>query len=138
MTQVKIWINKKKVISGQYIDLVLTENKPQVKIIDKSQYYYTLLMVDPDAPSHENPIYKYYLHWLVINTNMEIVKYMKPQPPIHSGIHRYVFMLFRQEYYIEPTIIFKSRKNFDLTSFVKKYRLHLINSIFYRSFKNNP
>ena len=29
--------------------------------------YYTLLMVDPDAPFPENPFLKYWLHWMVVD-----------------------------------------------------------------------
>ncbi|KAH7710301.1 Phosphatidylethanolamine-binding protein PEBP [Aphelenchoides avenae] len=29
--------------------------------------YYTIIMVDPDAPSRANPVNRSYLHWLVFN-----------------------------------------------------------------------
>lgn len=60
--------------------------------------YYTLMMVDPDVPllSEIN-------HWLVGNivgndlaTGETIAEYTGPMPPIGTGIHRYVFMTFKQ------------------------------------------
>ncbi|KAL0353170.1 UNVERIFIED_CONTAM: protein MOTHER of FT and TFL1 [Sesamum angustifolium] len=71
----------------------LTPSKPN---------YYTLVMVDPDAPSPSEPTYREWLHWLVIDIpegsdageGKEVMEYMGPQPP--TGIHRYVFVAFKQ------------------------------------------
>ncbi|VFQ92676.1 unnamed protein product [Cuscuta campestris] len=64
--------------------------------------FYTLVMVDPDAPSPSDPNLREYLHWLVsdipastgVNFGHEIVCYESPQPIV--GIHRFVFVLFQQ------------------------------------------
>ncbi|KAL0442846.1 UNVERIFIED_CONTAM: protein MOTHER of FT and TFL1 [Sesamum latifolium] len=64
--------------------------------------YYTLVMVDPDAPSPSEPTFREWLHWLVIDIpegsdaseGKEVMEYMGPQPP--TGIHRYVFVAFKQ------------------------------------------
>lgn len=65
--------------------------------------YYTLLMVDPDAPSRLLPILRENLHWLVINirgsdvtTGQTIAEYMAPSPGFGTGLHRYVFLAFKQ------------------------------------------
>nr|BCU04194.1 FTL1 protein [Lemna aequinoctialis] len=63
---------------------------------------YTLVMTDPDAPSPSNPTSREYLQWLVTDipgtTNAtfgnEVVAYESPRPTV--GIHRFVFVLFRQ------------------------------------------
>ena len=46
-------------------DLLLEE--PDVQIQPKASGTYTLMMVDPDAPSPNAPQYRSWLHWLVIN-----------------------------------------------------------------------
>ncbi|GAY60953.1 hypothetical protein CUMW_206080 [Citrus unshiu] len=59
-------------------------------------------MVDPDAPSPSDPSLREYLHWLVTDIpattgasfGQEIVNYESPRPTM--GIHRFVFVLFRQ------------------------------------------
>nr|UXL78653.1 flowering locus T1 [Mangifera indica] len=78
-------------------------NHPRVDIGGTDlRTFYTLVMVDPDAPSPSNPGLREYLHWLVTDIpgstgasfGQEIVNYESPRPTL--GIHRFVFMLFRQ------------------------------------------
>ncbi|XP_010523529.1 PREDICTED: protein BROTHER of FT and TFL 1 [Tarenaya hassleriana] len=77
--------------------------KPRVEIGgDDMRSFYTLIMVDPDAPSPSDPYLREYLHWMVTDIpgttdasfGKEIVSYETPKPVV--GIHRYVFVLFRQ------------------------------------------
>ncbi|XP_051129022.1 protein HEADING DATE 3A-like [Andrographis paniculata] len=64
--------------------------------------FYTLVMVDADSPTPADPYFRAYLHWLVTDIpgstgasyGNEIVSYEGPQPSM--GIHRLVFVLFRQ------------------------------------------
>jgi protein FLOWERING LOCUS T len=62
---------------------------------------YTLMMVDPDAPSPDKPTAREWLHWLVVNISqldvdqgIDLCEYMGPAPL--EGTHRYVFLLFEQ------------------------------------------
>ncbi|XP_077535663.1 protein D3-like [Haemaphysalis longicornis] len=93
---------------------------------------YTLIMVDPDAPSratHEN---RTWLHWLVINSydrdalqNGQVATpYLKPGPPQGMGPHRYTFLTYCQS----PCRILKAkevapkkRPNFDLRDFATTF-----------------
>ncbi|XP_070003561.1 protein VERNALIZATION 3-like [Nicotiana sylvestris] len=77
--------------------------QPRVQIGgDDLRNLYTLVMVDPDAPSPSNPNLREYLHWLVTdipattdtNFGNEVLCYESPQPSL--GFHRFVFVLFRQ------------------------------------------
>ena len=44
------------------------KSEPKVKYVNaKNDGAYLLMMVDPDAPSRENPIKRSWLHWMVIN-----------------------------------------------------------------------
>ncbi|KAF8446543.1 phosphatidylethanolamine-binding protein [Terfezia claveryi] len=77
---------------------------------------YTLVMVDPDAPSRENPTAAQFLHFvqagLRITTDLgettesvyhrltttvpPVVPYRAPAPAVDTGLHRYIFLLFMQ------------------------------------------
>ncbi|KAK4419377.1 protein RICE FLOWERING LOCUS T 1 [Sesamum alatum] len=78
-------------------------SQPRVDIGgDDFRTFYTLVLVDPDAPSPSNPHLREYLHWLVTDIpgstgasfGTEVVCYESPRPMM--GIHRLVFVLFRQ------------------------------------------
>ncbi|XP_027351484.1 protein HEADING DATE 3A-like [Abrus precatorius] len=75
-------------------------NQPRVEVGgDDLRTFYTLIMVDPDAPSPVDPHKREYLHWLVTNIpattaasfGEEIVRYESPRPT--AGIHRIVFLI---------------------------------------------
>ncbi|KAK4396516.1 protein HEADING DATE 3A [Sesamum angolense] len=77
--------------------------QPRVEVGgDDFRTFYTLVLVDPDAPSPSNPHLREYLHWLVTDIpgstgasfGTEVVCYESPRPTM--GIHRLVFVLFRQ------------------------------------------
>uniref|UniRef100_A0A8C6X7G7 Phosphatidylethanolamine binding protein 4 n=1 Tax=Naja naja TaxID=35670 RepID=A0A8C6X7G7_NAJNA len=68
---------------------------------------YVLIMVDPDAPSRSNPMYRFWRHWAVIDISGADLKtgnlkghiladYLRPTPPPESGYHRYQFLLYEQ------------------------------------------
>ncbi|OAY80324.1 Protein FLOWERING LOCUS T [Ananas comosus] len=100
------------------------------------------VMVDPDAPSPSNPTYREYLHWYVswcrifqkhkmqvlslilidamFRSGNEIVPYESPGPS--AGIHRIVFVLFRQQ--VRQTIHPPGwRQNFNTRDFSAFYNL---------------
>ncbi|EIE22736.1 PEBP-like protein [Coccomyxa subellipsoidea C-169] len=88
---------------------------------------YTLVMVDPDAPSPDHPKYRFFLHWLVVNipgvdvNRGEVVTaYMGPSPP--KGTHRYVFLLYKQNGRVSAKNP-HSRQNFTLHQFTKEHSL---------------
>ncbi|XP_073221796.1 protein VERNALIZATION 3 isoform X2 [Cicer arietinum] len=88
------------------------------------------VLVDPDAPSPSNPSFREYLHWLVTDIpstagasfGNEVVCYEKPRPNL--GIHRYVFVLFRQQC---QQVVFAPgwRQNFNTREFAELYDLEL-------------
>ncbi|RDX63976.1 Protein FLOWERING LOCUS T, partial [Mucuna pruriens] len=98
-----VYNNNKEVINCGELKPSQIINHPRVDVGgDDLRTLYTLVMVDPDAPSPSNPHMREYLHWLVINIpattgaifGQEVVSYESPRPT--SGIHRFVFVLFRQ------------------------------------------
>ncbi|KAJ8771503.1 hypothetical protein K2173_026680 [Erythroxylum novogranatense] len=77
--------------------------KPRVEIGGEDmRAAYTLIMIDPDAPSPSDPYQREHLHWMVtdipgttdVSFGKEIVSYEIPRPVV--GIHRYVLVLFKQ------------------------------------------
>ncbi|KAL7729166.1 hypothetical protein ACLKA6_009631 [Drosophila palustris] len=86
-------------------ELTPTQVKDQPEVIWEAEQgqLYTLLMVDPDAPSRTDPKWREILHWAVINipgnklnSGHSLAEYIGSGPPEGSGLHRYVFLLYRQ------------------------------------------
>ncbi|CEO95552.1 Phosphatidylethanolamine-binding protein [Plasmodiophora brassicae] len=71
---------------------------------DGTDQLYTLLMVDPDAPSRTNPTRREWVHWIVVNIpgadvpqGKTLLEYAPPTPPAGTGLHRYVFLIYKQD-----------------------------------------
>nr|QNM36891.1 MOTHER OF FT AND TFL1 [Litchi chinensis] len=105
VTEFTVRYGNKQVANGCDIKPSASANEPRVQILAPplSSNLYTLVMVDPDAPSPSEPKYREWLHWIVVDIpegsdatqGKELVPYMGPRPP--TGIHRYVFVLFKQK-----------------------------------------
>ncbi|MQM06654.1 hypothetical protein Taro_039483 [Colocasia esculenta] len=95
---------------------------------DDLRTFYTLVLVDPDAPNPSNPTLREYLHWLVVDIpattgvtfGKELLCYESPRPT--SGIHRFVFVLFEQ---LGRRTVYapELRQNFNTRDFAKEYNL---------------
>ncbi|CAA0809479.1 Protein CENTRORADIALIS-like [Striga hermonthica] len=95
--------SNRQVANGHELMPAVITAKPWVDIGgDDMRAAYTLVMTDPDFPGPSDPYLKEHLHWIVTDIpgttdasfGREIVSYEAPRPVI--GIHRYVFVLFRQ------------------------------------------
>ncbi|CAM4713929.1 unnamed protein product [Leuciscus chuanchicus] len=98
---------------------------------------YTLLMVDPDAPSRKKPSRAYWRHWLLVDIKGEAFKtgdvrgiklsaYTRPTPPQGTGLHRYQFLVFEQPE--DQTLSLSSQEksslgNWDPQAFVQRFGL---------------
>jgi phosphatidylethanolamine-binding protein (PEBP) family uncharacterized protein len=76
---------------------------PTVQFHVEPNELYTLAMVDPDAPSRQDPRMREWRHWLVCNmkdcnpkNGTVLTEWAGPTPPAGTGPHRYVFLLFKQ------------------------------------------
>lgn len=65
--------------------------------------FYTLIMVDPDAPSRTNHTLREVRHWLVVNIpedfvdgGDEVIEYLGSGAQKDTGLHRYVFLVYKQ------------------------------------------
>lgn len=58
---------------------------------------------DPDAPSRAEPTFDQWLHWTVVNIpgkdlskGNTLAEYVGSGPPPNTGLHRYVFLVYKQ------------------------------------------
>ncbi|XP_050213866.1 protein MOTHER of FT and TFL1 [Mercurialis annua] len=104
VTEFTVHYGSKQIANGCEIKPSAAVQMPSVQILGSrlASNLYTLVMVDPDAPSPSEPKWREWLHWIVVDIpegfdatkGNQVVPYMGPQPP--TGIHRYVFALFKQ------------------------------------------
>lgn len=92
----EITYNKNKV-DNNFLTPFQTNNQPRVSYNFDNNKFYTLIMYDPDTKHGD------YIHWLIVNIKNNVkngdilINYKGPAPPINTGIHRYIFILFEQE-----------------------------------------
>ncbi|GAV72498.1 PBP domain-containing protein [Cephalotus follicularis] len=94
----------KRVANGHELRPSVITARPRVDIGGEDmRAAYTLVMTDPDAPSPSDPYLREHLHWMVTDIpgttdasfGKELYSYEAPKRPV-VGIHRYVFILFKQ------------------------------------------
>lgn len=99
--------------------------------------FYTLCMTDPDAPTRAEPTLREVKHWLVVNIpgtdigkGTTIAEYRGSGPPQGSGMHRYVFLVYRQSDQLDvggevfsSRSMRKGRLQFRIRDFAVKYGL---------------
>jgi phosphatidylethanolamine-binding protein (PEBP) family uncharacterized protein len=123
---IKLYFGLNEIKYGELLKKQETTIEPTIQFNKKRDKYYTIIIIDPDAPSPTNPTYKYFLHMLKTNSNVNTVEYTGPNPPINSGIHRYYTCVFEHDKPISNTIESFSRPNFDLKSYVKENKLNIL------------
>ena len=106
---------------------------------------FTFLLIDPDAPTPDDPKFAYWRHWVVVNVppgsgdgsgdvedGKTLTEYLAPGPKDESGPHRYLFLLFKepQGFTIEKNDVggeeFVDRRSFGAKDFVEKHGLELV------------
>ncbi|CAO3584189.1 unnamed protein product [Absidia cylindrospora] len=149
--------NGSQVLFGNSLSPLDTKPFPVVKFVlspddghdDNTVAHYTLIMADPDAPSRQDRKFGYWRHWLVTNvvptidtaTNAATLTiragqdeqhtpYIGPGPGPDTGIHRYLFLLYRQKQkqtFPSMSHLEKSdRRHFDFKDFAKDHHLDLV------------
>ena len=112
------------------------KNQPKIEWTGDANTFYTLILTDPDAPSRAEPKMREFHHWLVgnipgndLSKGDVLSEYVGSGPPEGTGLHRYVYLLYKQPAKInftEPKITNKSaenRPNFSTKKFAEKYNL---------------
>ncbi|KAJ0169860.1 hypothetical protein K1T71_014466 [Dendrolimus kikuchii] len=122
---------------GKELTPTQVKDKPVVKWAAKDNQYYTLAMVDPDAPSRENPKFREWHHWLVgnifggdMNKGEILSDYIGSGPPKGTGLHRYVFIIYKQSEKCDFSKVSKlpnnsgdKRGKFSISKFAQQYKL---------------
>ncbi|CAG9791319.1 unnamed protein product [Diatraea saccharalis] len=131
-----VYPNDVEVKEGNELTPTQVKDVPTVTWEASPANLYTLVMTDPDAPSRQEPKFREFCHWLVGNIPGDNVAfgetlsaYVGSGPPEKTGLHRYVFLVYKQAGPItfdEPRILNTSRANrpkFSIAKFAKKYNL---------------
>ncbi|KAF0852505.1 mitochondrial ribosomal protein L38 (mL38) [Andalucia godoyi] len=92
-----------KVTGGNVLTPTRVSQPPKVSWTAEPGSFYALVLTDPDAPSRKDPKWAEWRHWTVVNVpgsdvakGEHVVQYVGSGPPQGSGLHRYVFLLFKQ------------------------------------------
>ena len=119
---------------------IRTTRAPAVEIegaAARQEQWFTLLLVDPDAPDPASPRCAQWLHWMVTDIRLPagdsgtvrvrgrtVVPFARPTPPV--GEHRYVLLLLRQ--HAAPMAVHAppSRCKFDALAFGRAHRMDTV------------
>ncbi|KAM5563059.1 hypothetical protein ABKV19_017980 [Rosa sericea] len=128
-----IYSCNKQVSNGHEIMPSVITAKPRVDIGGEDMSAaYTLIMTYPDFPSPSDPYLREHLHWLVtdipgttdVSFGREVVEYETPKLVV--GIHRYMFLLFKQARGRQTVRVPASRDNFNIRQFSQENGLGLL------------
>lgn len=122
-------------IQAKYTDIL--SEPTAVEISRSSTDYYTLVMLDLDAPSTSDWRYRSAVHWLVVNirngdwrSGYTVASYQGLSLEAGNNGHRVAYLVFRQEQGMisvrEQYWSLESRYSFDLRSFIRTYNLYYI------------
>ncbi|CAH0713926.1 unnamed protein product, partial [Brenthis ino] len=125
-----------EVNEGNELTPTQVKDVPLVQWEAQPDAYYVLAMTDPDAPSRQEPKFREWHHWLVGNiqgnsvaTGDTLSAYIGSGPPPGTGLHRYVYLVYKQPgklSFDEPRLTNTSGDNrggFSIAKFAKKYNL---------------
>lgn len=107
----KVVYSDQEVQNGSKMELVPLAKEPASVTFDdpEDDYKYCLILIDVDAPGPVNPKFRHWLHWMVANIpaadikkgrvggGKQLMDYAPPSPVKNSGVHRYVYGLFKQK-----------------------------------------
>lgn len=133
---VQVCYNGLNVDMGNVLTPTQVQGQPTVSYPTEANALYTLCMTDPDAPSRAAPKYREWHHWLVVNIpgckveqGETLSQYVGSGPPKGTGLHRYVFLVYKQPGPLtcdERRLTNRSgdhRGNFKIRDFAVKYGL---------------
>ncbi|KAH8432765.1 YbhB/YbcL family Raf kinase inhibitor-like protein [Aspergillus melleus] len=143
-TQVTVAFGEKVVQLGNLFRASECKTAPSVEFtseqdVDSSKRY-TLLLVDPDAPTPDEPKFAYWRHWVVSglapsgesDSKKVLTEYLGPGPKDESKPHRYLYLLFREPegFNLNKEDVggeeFVERRSFKAAEWVDKHGLVLV------------
>jgi phosphatidylethanolamine-binding protein (PEBP) family uncharacterized protein len=100
---IDIKYNNKTVKNNIFLTPTETKIEPKISYNSNNNDLYTFLMHDLDS------VHGDYCHWLLLNipgnnlNNSDIIlPYKGPSPPPKTGVHRYIFELYKQNNRLDP------------------------------------
>ncbi|XP_013193283.2 protein D3 [Amyelois transitella] len=132
---------------GNELTPTQVKDQPSVTYDADPNSYYTLVFTDPDNYDGPKKLYREWHHWLVVNIPGNNVSdgetlsgYIGSGPPEGTGIHRYVYILYKQPgklSFDERRLTNRSiegRAAFSTNEFAKKHNLGApVGGNFYRA-----
>lgn len=125
-----------EVQQGNELAPTKVKDVPKFEFEAKADQLYTLVMVDPDAPSRKDPKFREILHYLVSNIpgndvakGDTLAEYIGSGPPKDTGSHRYIFLVYHQKDGRLQSDIkisnhsIEGRKSFSIRKFAKDNKL---------------
>lgn len=124
------------------LDELATE--PEVTITDShggGGGVFSLVLVDPDFPTPSNPKFKHTLYWCVNNilaggapfsASDFTVEYMPPDTPAGKGVHRHVFMLYRQAGGYDRFTPPHRRVSFQIKEWAKQHHMTPVAAVYFK------
>lgn len=109
-------------LDGMILTPSATNRAPEVKFTPtpNAADLFTLILTDPDAPSRIKPDAREFVHWVMSNisggdlsTGVDILSYAGPAPPYSSGLHRYVFTLYKQKAALSEEDVTAAKAHFE-------------------------
>lgn len=146
--QISVEYDGKSIGCGNHYVLTRSFNdRPKIKFNNQYEIgkFYTLIMLDPDAPSRKDPKNRSWLHWIVINirngnvkNGTELVSYNPPTPPAGTGRHRYIFFLFKQEQRQKRVETIRKRSKFNINKYASSNGLARVSGFLYFTTEAKP
>ncbi|KAK8055163.1 hypothetical protein PG993_000390 [Apiospora rasikravindrae] len=115
------------------------------KPVEEKKRRYTFLMIDPDAPTPDDPKFAFWRHWIVSGLSPpggeaggdcggnEVTEYLGPGPKDDSKPHRYLFLLYQEPEEMQSLSKadvggdeFVQRRSFDAATFATRHGLELV------------
>lgn len=125
-----------EVKEGNVLTPTQVKDQPKLSWNADPNAFYTVCMTDPDAPSRKEATYREWHHWLVgnvpgsdISAGEVLSAYIGSGPPQGTGLHRYIFLIYKQEGKLTfdekrlPNNSGDGRGCFKIASFAEKYKL---------------
>ncbi|KAK7951045.1 uncharacterized protein PG986_006773 [Apiospora aurea] len=114
--------------------------------VKRKRRKYTFLMIDPDAPTPDDPKFAFWRHWVVTglspgreagggcaDAGNDVTEYLGPGPKDDSKPHRYLFLLYQEPDGMQTLSKadvggdeFVQRRSFDATTFATRHGLVLV------------
>nr|WGL40955.1 MFT2 [Chrysanthemum x morifolium] len=133
----KVYHNNNMMINGRDYSASAVATAPRVSIRGSPDELYTLVLIDPDAPNPNEPSLKEVVSWIVTNIpggsltgrGTEFLEYNAPAPDI--GVHRNIFVLYKQEGTLDGIETPASRTCFNARAFASKHNLSPVGLAYY-------